>query len=564
MKPFIALLGACTVLAACGSMPSAPSAADVQAALASINADDIMRRIRVLASDEFEGRAPGSRGEALTVAYLVDEFRQMGLRPGNPNGTYVQLVPFVGTRETTELSFEVGGQTIALNTPRDYTAGSPRQVPQVEVRDSEIVFVGYGGVAPEYGWDDFKGFDVTGKTLLTLINDPQVPDPADPTRLDETLFKGRGVTVHARADRKREVAGQRGAAARIVLFEPGTFGVPAWKDRISDFGTEEFDTQRADRRQTDLAVSAELSPAAASRLLAASGHDLQALKQAAARKDFTPMPLGAKASFRVTRSMRTLDSHNVVARVEGSDPVLKHETIIYTAHWDHFGRDPTLAGDQIFNGARDNASGVAAMLEVAKAFARMKVAPRRSILFIATTGEEHGLLGAKYYIEHPLYPLERTLAVLNTDIVNVWGPTRDVSVIGYGKSTLADVLVALANASGREATDDLLPELGLFYRSDHYEFSRQGVPSVWLRRGQNFIGKPADWGRKETAAYLANDYHKVSDEIKPGWDLSGAVEDLKLYFQLGLQVAQAADWPQWKPGDEFKAKRDEMLKRRAR
>jgi len=299
----------------------------------------------------------------------------------------------------------------------------------------------------------------------------------------------------------------------------------------------------------------------AERLFAASGLDLAALKRSALQRDFRPVPLDATATLKIRQTLRRIDSRNVVARIDGSDPALKEEVVLCTAHWDHFGRNDALVGDKIFNGALDNASGVAAMLEVAKAFTRLKTPPKRSILFIATTGEERGLLGAKHYAAHPLVPLERTVANLNIDIINVYGRTRDVGAIGIDRSSLGDLFSALAAQQGRVATGDLLPELGLFYRADHKEFAAAGIPSLWVRRGVDYIGKPADFGRATMTAYLANDYHKVTDEVRPDWDLSGAVEDQRLLFRLGHAAAEASTWPEWKAGDEFKAKRDAMLKK---
>jgi hypothetical protein len=552
---------ACTL----GPPPSpAEPQADLQAAEAAIDAADMMGRIHVLASDDFEGRGVATRGEQRTVDYLIGEFRRLGLKPGNPDGSYVQRVPLVGSRPKAELSFSIGGRRTELSERDDFRAGSLWQVPEVRIDDSELVFVGHGVVAPEYGWDDYKDVDVSGKTVVMLSNDPQVPDPADPARLDASMFRGPAVTYYARSDHKRVVAKQHGAAARLTIFEPGTFGTPTWRDETSTFGSEDFDTREADRKLGELHANGELSPEAARQLFAACGIDLAALQQAARRRNFRPMPLGAKASWRIRQTLREVESRNVVARVEGSDPRLKDEWLIYTAHWDHFGRDETLRGDQVYNGARDNASGVAALLEVAKAFAKLRTPPRRSVLFIATTGEEQGLLGAKYYAEHPLYPLERTLAALNADVINVRGRTRDIGIVGVEKSTLGDLLTAMTEQRGRVATVDLLPHLGLYYRSDHKEFAAAGVPSLWMRRGLDYIGKPPDFGRKEVASYLANDYHKVSDEVRPDWDLSGAVEDYRLYFRLGYEVAQAERWPEWKPGDEFKARRDAMLQKSAR
>lgn len=536
-----------------------PPGVPVDQAEQAITAQGLLGHIRTLASDEFEGRGMASEGERRTLEYLTEQFRRAGLKPGHPDGGWRQAVPFVGVRSRTELTLTLNGQPIALKEPDDFWGGSVWQVPEVAIDDSELVFVGYGVVAPEYGWDDYKGVDVRGKTVVMLPNDPQVADPADPSRLDPTMFKGRAVTFYSHSDHKRAVARERGAMARLTLFEPGMFGVPTWKTAISTFGLEEFDLREPDGKRSELAAGAQISPEVAQRLFAASGLDLAALKQAARRPDFRPVALKAKASFRVRQTLRPIDSFNVVARVEGSDPAVKDEWIVYTAHWDHFGRDPTLAGDQVFNGALDNASGVAALLEVARAFARLRPAPRRSVLFVATTGEEHGLLGARHYARRPLYPLEKTLANLNIDVINVRGRTRDVALVGHGRSTLAERLVALAAARGRVATDDPLPELGLFYRSDHKEFAAAGVPAVWMRRGMDFVGQPADYGRRLVADYLANHYHKVSDEVGADWDLSGAQEDYRLYFRLGWEVAQADDWPRWTRGDEFEARRLQML-----
>ena len=549
-------------LLSCASPPPAPHReADLLAAEASIDAASMLRHIKVLASDEFEGRAPATRGEQLTVDYLVGEFKRLGLKPGNPDGSYVQPVPLVSGRHKGELTFEVGGQRLALAEPADFQAFARWQLPEVRVDDSQLVFVGHGVVAPEYGWDDFKDVDVRGKTLLVLPNDPQVPDPNDPSKLDAKLFGGDAVTFYSQSDHKREVARQRGATARISIFVPGQFGTPTWKDASSNHGQEVFDTRVADRRVDEVPIGAGLSDAAAERLFAAAGLDLAALKKAATRRDFRPVVLNARASLRVRQTLREVDSRNVVARIDGSDPKLRDEWLIYTAHWDHFGRDESRSGDQIFNGALDNASGVAAMLEVAKAFAALKTPPRRSILFLITTAEEQGLLGAKHYAQQPLYPLARTLGVMNADIVNVRGRTRDIGIIGLGRSTLADRLAEIATARGRVALGDTLPLLGLFYRSDHKEFAAAGVPAVWMRRGNDFPGQPPEYGRKIVADYLANHYHKVSDEVRDDWDLSGAVEDFRLYFRLGIDFANGDAWPQWRPGDEFAGKRDEMLKR---
>jgi Zn-dependent M28 family amino/carboxypeptidase len=292
-----------------------------------------------------------------------------------------------------------------------------------------------------------------------------------------------------------------------------------------------------------------------------AGLNLADLKKAAIHKDFKPVPLiGATASFKVENTLRKIDSQNVVAKLEGSDPMLRDQFVIYTAHWDHLGRDPDLKGDQIYNGAADNASGSAGLLEVARAYTKLSPAPKRSILFLSVTAEEQGLLGSEYYAENPLYPLNKTLADINMDVLNMWGKTQDLTVIGLGNSTLDDTAAEVLKAHGRTVTPDPEPEKGSFYRSDHFEFAKQGVPAFEPDSGTNYIGKPADYGRMKRDYYTANDYHKPSDEVKPDWDLSGAVEDLRVFFEMGYNVAQGDKYPEWKPGTEFKAKRDAMMK----
>jgi len=536
------------------------SRADADAAAASITADDLMRHIRTLASDEFEGRAPGTKGEQLTVGYLTAEFQRMGLKPGNPDGNYVQAVPLVGSTATdVSVSYRTGEKRTDLAFPGEAVVWTKRFVPEINVTDSELVFVGYGVVAPEYGWDDFKGVDVRGKTIVILINDPPVPDPSEPLKLDDKLFKGRAMTYYGRWTYKYEIAAKQGASAAMIVHETGPAGYP-WAVVEGSNSRENFDLQSADRNMNRVAVEGWITLDKARQLFAAAGQDFDQLKQAAVRRDFKPVPLGVKASFQFRNTIREVASQNVIAKLDGSDPKVRNEYVIYTAHWDHLGRNTALAGDQIFNGARDNASGVATILELAEAFRKLRTPPRRTILFLSVTAEEKGLLGAKHYAAHPLYPLTRTLADFNIDSANPWGRTRDVNVIGFGQSTLEDLLREVAKAKGRTLTPDAEPEKGRYYRSDHFEFAKVGVPGLYLQSGVQFIGKPAEFGRQKIDAYTANDYHKVTDEIKPDWDLSGAADDARLLFEVGLEVANGADYPKWKSGSEFNARREEMLK----
>ncbi|MGH9882098.1 MAG: M28 family metallopeptidase, partial [Pyrinomonadaceae bacterium] len=382
--------------------------AELKPAFDAISANDIMQHTRTLSADEYEGRGPGTKGEELTVKYLTEQFQRLGLKPGNPDGTYVQKVPLVGFTGQPTASFTAGGKAISLNFPNDYVAVSRRFVPESKVENSDIVFVGYGVVAPEYGWDDYKGVDVRGKTIVMLINDPAVPDASDPSKLDDKMFKGKAMTYYGRWTYKYEIAMEKGAAAAIIVHETGPAGYP-YEVVSGSWSRENFDIQTPDKNMKRAAVESWITNDKARELFAASGQDFDALKKAAVTKDFKPVTLNAKANFDIRNTLREIDSNNVVAKLEGSDPVLKNEYVIYTAHWDHLGRDPKLQGDQIFNGALDNASGTATLLEIADAFTKLATPPKRSILFISVTAEEKGLLGAKYYATNPLYPLNKTL-----------------------------------------------------------------------------------------------------------------------------------------------------------
>jgi Zn-dependent M28 family amino/carboxypeptidase len=533
--------------------------AELKPALDSITTDDLLKHIKALSSDEFEGRGPGTNGETLSVNYITDQFKSFGLKPGNPDGTYVQKVPLVGFRaEDPKLTVSAGGKQLTYNFPDDYVAVSRHSEPQIDVNDSDLVFVGYGVVAPEYGWDDYKGVDVKGKTIVMLINDPAVPDPADPSKLDPNMFKGNAMTYYGRWTYKYEIAAQKGAAAAIIVHETGPAGYP-YEVVKGSWGRENFDIQNANGNADRAKIEAWMTLDKAKELFNAAGQDFDALKKTAISKDFKPVALNAKATFHLKNNLRTIDSQNVIARLEGSDPQLKNEYVIYTAHWDHLGKDDSLPGDKIYNGARDNASGVATILEIAEAFTKLQTPPKRSILFIAVTAEEKGLLGSKYYAEHPLYPLEKTLAEINVDEANVWGRTKDVTIVGLGNSTLDDTAQAAAALQGRTLRPDPEPEKGFFYRSDHFEFAKQGVPALYINPGVDYVGKPEGWGQQKHDDYDKTDYHKPSDEIKPDWDLSGAVDDAQFLFVIGYNVAQGDKYPEWKPGTEFKAKRDAML-----
>ena len=563
MKNALVLVSALLAVA-CGPPAEHTSSLDsarVQSAAATITSDELLGHIRALSADDFEGRSPGTAGEASTVAYLTRELQRMGLDPGNPNGTFIQEVPLVGITSTWTSSVDVNGRTIPMRFPDDFAPASLRIEPETRVDRSDILFVGYGVVAPEYGWDDYKGLDVRGKTLMMLVNDPAIPDPANPSQLDPKMFKGRAMTYYGRWTYKYEIASKLGAAAVLLVHETGPAGYPYDVPKAGAVG-ESFDLQPPDRNMSRVPVESWIHLDKAREILAASGQDFDALKAAALRRDFKPVPLAARASFAVKKTFREVKSRNVVAKVTGSDPARRDEYVVYTAHWDHLGRDTSREGDQVYNGAIDNGTGSAMVLEIAQAFASMKPRPARSMVFLWVTAEEQGLLGSKYYASAPLYPLNKTLANINIDAMYPWGPTRDMIVIGSGNTTLEDALAEEAAADGRKLTPDMEPEKGRFYRSDHFELGKVGVPALYPKTGNEFVGKPADYGTKMRAMYDATDYHKPSDEVKRDWDMSGMAADAQLLLRVGGRVANAATWPEWKEGTEFKALREKSLQAR--
>jgi Zn-dependent M28 family amino/carboxypeptidase len=462
-----------------------------------------------------------------------------------------------GIKSDPRMSFIVGDKTIDLKYPGDFVASSARLQPDINIDNSDVVFVGYGVVAPEYGWDDFKDVDVRGKTLLMLIGDPPVGDPKDPSKLDEKMFKGHAMTYYGRWTYKYDIAAKRGATAAIIIHETGPAAYP-WQVVRSSWSKENFELDNPDKNIDAVQARSWITLDIAKKLLADSGRDFDALKKRAVSKDFRPVALNAKCKIGIKQALHSFKSHNVIGKLEGSDPKLRNEYIIYTAHWDHLGKHPELPGDQIFNGAIDNASGCAAIIQLAAAFRKLNPPPKRSVLFMCTTAEEAGLLGAKWYAEHPLYPLQKTLADINIDSMNVWGKARDIEDLSFGFSTLDDMLAAAAKGQGRTAIPNSRPEKGHIYRADNFEFSKAGVPSLYVGKGEHLLSQPEN-APLAADQFDSRDYHQVTDEIHSDWDLSGAVQDAQLLFEVGYQVTNGDKFPEWKTGTEFKAKRDAML-----
>jgi Zn-dependent M28 family amino/carboxypeptidase len=544
-------------LLACGCARR-PRSPDV--ALNSFSGDRMLAGIRTLSSDEFQGRGPGSKGEKLTVQYMQAQFRSAGLEPGNPDGTYLQPVRLVGITADPQMKLTLSGRgrSLAPQFPDDFVGWTKRMVDTSTV-NADLIFAGYGVQAPEFNWDDFKGMDVRGKVLVVLINDPPVPDPQNPGQLDPKTFGGKAMTYYGRWTYKFEKAAELGAAGCLIVHQTDRAGYP-WEVVRNSWSDEQFDLENPDKNMNRLALEGWITQDTALKLFQSARLDLAKLAASAATRGFRPVPLGMRVAITIHNRMRTIDSHNVIARLAGSDPKLKDSYVIYTAHWDHFGIGPEVNGDRIYHGAVDNASGTAALLEIARAYKQLKTPPRRSILFLSVTAEEQGLLGSQYYAEHPLYPLARTATDINMDTMNVHGRTRDIVMIGMGNSTLDEVVADASREQGRTVKPDPEPEQGHFYRSDHFSFSKEGVPAFDPEAGIDFVDKPEGWGLEMRRKYISENYHKPSDKIQSDWDMSGAVQDAQLYFLVGYRVANSDTMPEWKPGAEFKAKRDATLR----
>ena len=521
-----------------------------------ISGERMLADIRTLSSDQFQGRGPGTKGEDLSIAYVEKQFRDAGLEPGNPDGTYLQTVPLVGIRpdDSMELTFSGHGTTLREKYRDDFIALTTRTDQTVKL-DGDLVFVGYGVQAPEYSWDDFKGVDVRGKILVVLINDPPVKKGAE---LDPDVFGGKAMTYYGRWTYKYEKAAEMGAVGCLIVHETIPAAYP-WDVVRNSWGGEQFSLESAGADSKDLAVRGWITHEVAQSLFKAAGYDFDTLKTQAVSRDFHPVALGMRAAVEIHDSVRRIQSHNVIGKLAGGDPQLKNQYVIYTAHWDHFGIGPVTNGQNIYHGALDNASGSATLLELARAFGARKPRPKRSILFLSVTAEEQGLLGSEYYAEHPLYPLSSTAAEINMDGMNVLGKTRDLTVVGLGQSSLDAVAEAAARAQGRVVRADPEPEKGYYYRSDHFSFAKVGVPALDVDAGVDYIGKPPGWGMKMRDQYTANDYHKPTDVIKPYWNMDGDVEDTQLYMDIGERVANSPKMPQWSAKSEFKSIREKSL-----
>jgi Zn-dependent M28 family amino/carboxypeptidase len=512
-----------------------------------INADALKAHVGFLADDALEGRGPATRGDTLAQRYIAAQFQAMGLTPVPGMSAWYQPFDIVGiSGHPDTLTANVKGATpVGFKFHDEFIAVSGHQGPSSKLDAAEVVFVGYGIIAPEFQWDDFKGMDLKGKVLLVMNNDPE-SDPA--------LFAGKARLWYGRWDYKYEMAARRGAAGCIIIHTTPSAGYP-WQVVQTSWTGEQFDLPAGD--EPTLQVKAWMTEDATKKLVALVGKDLDALRTAAQSRDFKPVPLGVTVSTAFANTVKKKQTANVLALLPGSDPKLKDEWVVLTAHHDHLGKkaDGKPGEDVIYNGAVDNASGVAAMLSVARAVTAMPVAPKRSVLFAAVAAEEQGLLGSQYLVQHPPVPTTRLAADINVDGANIWGKTRDVSVVGLGKSSLDGMIQALAAKQGRVVKPDELSDRGFFYRSDQFNFARAGVPSAYFASGNDYIGRPEGWGKQQREQWEAKHYHQPSDELTDAWDFSGAVDDARLYFQLVLEVANAKSMPTWNKGDEFESAR---------
>ena len=557
------LLAAALALAACSKPPaetpaaSTPSPASMPptpafAFDAAISSADFAEHVKQLASDAFEGRAPGSAGEDKSVEYIKAQFERLGLKPGNGE-SFFQTVPMVETTAdpATVLKLEVDGKPRELKFGTDMVIGTRSGQPKVTLDGSDLVFVGYGVNAPELGWNDYAGIDVKGKTVVMFVNDPgfHAQDPK--------LFEGKRMTYYGRWTFKFEEAARQGAAAALIIHdsEGAAYG---WEVVRNSWSGAQFDLLSKDDPEPRLPAQGWLSGDAARTLLGDLGHNLDALYKAANTPGFKAIPLKAKLSLDLNSTIAEKASRNVIAMLPGAKRA--DEAIVYMAHWDHLGKHEGEAGDNIYNGAVDNATGVAGILEIAEAFANQTPPPERSLLFLAVTLEESGLLGSKYYVAHPTVPLNNTVAVVNLDAMPVIGKARDMTVVGFGSSQLEDILNKIAAAQGRVLRAEATPEDGFYFRSDHFNFAKAGVPALYAKGGDDLIDGGTAAGQTAQVDYRDNRYHKPADEFDPAWKLDGVMQDIEALYGVGFELAGNQQWPTWYQGNAFRAARNKLMK----
>lgn len=549
----LALLFACseqTEVAPQPAVPAAVSAIPMEASTPAAEIESLLHQhTAVLASDEFEGRAPATPGEEKTIAYLEQEFEALGIGPGNGDSYFQSVaVTEITTASDAILRLQGSDYNASFNYGQEMMVGTQQQIPYVTVQGSEVVFVGYGIVAPERNWNDYANIDVTDKTVIILVNDPGYATQ------DPEVFNGNAMTYYGRWTYKYEEAARQGAAAALIVHETGPAGY-GWDVVSGSWSGPQIGLEAENLNGDRTEIEGWLTLDSAQAVFDGAGLDYQALKTAAAQPGFEAVALAdIKASVSIENTVRTSVSQNVIAAIPGSER--PDETVIYTAHWDHLGVNPEVEGDNIYNGAADNATGTAGLLALAKLHTQV-TPPERTVVFLAVTAEESGLLGSKWYAEHPVYPIATTAANINIDVLNSFGKMNDVVVVGAGSSELEDYLESAARGQNRYTEAEPNPERGYYYRSDHFNFAKVGIPSLYLETGEDSVDFGKEWGAQQAQDYTDNRYHAPSDEYDPNWDLSGGAQDLLLYFEVGEKIANESSFPKWREGNEFKNIRDE-------
>lgn len=524
-----------------------------ETALESITADDMKKHIAVIASDEFQGRFPGTEGEDKTVNYLTEQFRLIGLKPANGD-SFSQEVPLLRLTSDPSKSLLIKGgkDDLSLSSPVDFVGWSSQTSDRINIEESELVFIGYGINAPEFGWNDYEGIDVKGKTVLMLVNDPGYATS------DTSLFNGRAMTIYGRWTYKFEEAARQGAKAAIIIHETGAAAYP-WSVVVNSWSGSNYSLAGNEIAESDLQMQGWITTTYAEKIFESAGLDYYKMISSAAKRGFRPVSMNQKASVSFSNQAIKVMSDNVAGVLPGTKR--PDEYIIYTAHWDHFGVNPSLEGDSIFNGALDNATGTAALFELAEAFISLPTRQDRSIIFLAVTGEEQGLLGSRFYVSDPLVPLNKTVGVINMDALNITGKTRDMTMIGIGMSDLDEYMTGVLEKYGRYATPDPFPEQGGFFRSDHFSFAEAGVPVLYPSSGVDDVERGIEWGKAESDRFIAEHYHKPSDNYNPDeWRFDGMIDDIRVFFETGYLLSMTEEFPAWKPGSPYRRLREEMMK----
>ncbi|SDH65325.1 Zn-dependent amino-or carboxypeptidase, M28 family [Pedobacter terrae] len=543
------LLSSCALLFF-GSCKQSAKSTDLNAdslAIKAINDSSLTQYLSVIAADSLEGRKPFTNGETKTINYLKNQFGKLGLQPGNGN-SFFQEVPMVEIRSIPEDKMVLKGKTasLTLNYLTDFVAGTRRVQDEVSISNSPLVFAGYGIVAPEYGWNDYANLNVKGKTVVVLINDPGFAD--------STLFKGKNMTYYGRWTYKFEEAARQGATGIIIVHDTEPAAYP-WTVVRSGWSKSKLTLQSGDNGMSRAIVEGWITLDKAKKLFALDGKSFDQLALIARKKGFKAVDLNITTSLKVKNTIKKSVTYNVLAKIPGDKR--KEEAIIYSAHWDHLGIGEKVQGDSIYNGAVDNATGVAALFEIASAFKKLPKVAGRTILFISYTGEEQGLLGSEYYAKHPVFPLSKTVANINMDMMGIAGKTKDVVVYGFGQSELEDYAAEAAKKQGRVIVPDPVPSSGLYYRSDHFNLAKVGVPSLFTGSGVDNIKEGREWGLKQVADFTKFRYHSPQDNFDAKtWDLSGIVEDVRMLFDMGYRISNEVSYPKWKNGSEFKSIRE--------